>query len=311
MMRDELPGLVRVGPRVIQSDAEYAHLQAMRAASSTPWYVDVADPASLTEGRLAMNAMARAFPEFFYQARTLDSRAVGYLAAVPGYWGGGVQALPDLHYFMNNLRLGYRQMLALGLAHRGAQALPWSRRLVFDRMALALRDQRLEGANSLVIVSLAIDPDYQRMPLPALFFDAMKRAARNLALRHILAPFRPSGYGQFKALRNATHTVELFKEYCAMRGLDGFAADPWLRAVARHGVEFLRAEPRSHRVERTLANFERLRQTFKPDSWYSPEPDVWECGETPTWYVDRARGTVTSVEPNLWGRVRWDPSTHG
>lgn len=308
MMRDELPGLIRVGPRVIQTDAEFAHLQSMRAAGSTPWYVDTASATSLTEGRLAMNAVAQAFPEFFHQARTLDLRAVGYVATVPGYWGGGAQALPDLHYYLHNLRFAYRQMLSLGLAHRCGQAMPWTG-AAFRRIAATLREERLRGANSIVMVGIAIDREYSRMPMPSLFFDAVKRSARSLGLRHIIAPFRPAGYGQFKALKNATHSADLFKEYCAMRGLDGLAADPWLRSVARHGVEFLRAEPRSYRIERALVSFERLRHTFKPDSWYSPEPDVWECGETPTWYVDRARGTVTSVEPNLWGKLRWDPAS--
>jgi GNAT superfamily N-acetyltransferase len=307
MMRDELPGLIRVGPRVIQTDAEFAHLQAIRTASFTPWSVDVPGKASFTDGRVAMNAVARAFPEFFHQARTVDEQAVGYFATVPGYWGGSAQALPDLHYYSGNLHFGRRQMLALGLAHRSAQALPWTRG-AFDRLAAGMRRERLRGANAIVLVGMAIDPAFQGMQLPAMFFDAAKRSARSLGLRHIIAPFRPSGYGQYKALRNGTHSAELFKEYCLLRTLEGWPMDAWLRVVARHGAEFLRAELRSYRIERPLARFEQLRQSFKPGSWYSPEPDVWECGETPTWYVDRARGTVTSVEPSLWGRLRWDPT---
>lgn len=308
MMRDELPGLIRIGPRIIQTDAEFARLQTIRTAALTPWDVGSPSVTSLTEGRVALNAVAGAFPEFFYQARTIDDRAVGYFTAVPGYWGGAVQALPDLHYYHHNLRFDRRQMLALSLAHRSAQVLPWSRR-VFERLAGRLRHQRLNGANSMVVVAQAVDPDFQGVQqLPALFFEAVKRSARSLGLRHIIAPVRPGGYGQYKALRNTGHSAELFKEYCSLRNLENWPMDPWLRLLARQGAEFLRAEPRSLRIERPLASFERLRRSFKADSWYSPEPDVWECGETPTWYVDRARGMVTSVEPHLWGRLRWDPN---
>jgi GNAT superfamily N-acetyltransferase len=307
MMRDELPGLIRIGPRIIQTDAEFARLQALQAAALTPWDVAVASPSSPTEGRVALNAVARAFPEFFHQARTVDDRAVGCLATVPAYWGGSAQALPDLHYYEHNLRFSRRRTLALNLMHRSAQALPWTR-MAFDRAAAGLRRQRLHGANSIVLVGMAIDPEYQGLQLPALFFDAVKRSARSLGLRHIIAPVRPGGYGQYKALRNTGHSAELFKDYCTLRNLEGWPMDPWLRMLARQGAEFLRPEPRSVRIERPLAAFEHLRRSFKPDSWYSPEPDVWECGETPTWYVDRARGSVTSVEPNLWGRLRWDPN---
>ena len=77
-----------------------------------------------------------------------------------------------------------------------------------------------------------------------------------------------------------------------------------MRTVFRQGAEFVRIEPRSFRVARSIARFEEFRARFKPESWYSPTPDVWECGETPTWYVDRCKGAVVSVEPNIWGVIQ-------
>src|SRR5262245_37484449 len=120
MKREELPGLFRVGPRVIHSDDEFAHLQAIRTAGFTPWYVGTPSPTSLTEGRVALNAVAQAFPEFLHQARTQDGKVVGYSVTTPAYWGGAAQALSDLHYYNQALRFGRRQMTALSFAHRSA-----------------------------------------------------------------------------------------------------------------------------------------------------------------------------------------------
>ena len=305
MMPDELSDLVHIGTRVIRSDAEFAHMQAIRTAGFTPWYIDAHNPSSFTNGRVTMNAVAQAFPEFFHEARTGDNRAVGYLATIPGYWSGTIHTLSNLHDYRQGFRLGRRQIRQLGLAWRCAQAIP-ALRPAFDWLTTKLREELLVGANSIVLVAMTIDPEFQGMRLPTMFFDAVKRAARGLGLTHIIAPFRPVSYGQYKAIQQTTHSAELFNEYCALRDAQDLPVDPCLRAAARNGAEFLRPEPRSFTIERPLDKFERLRHTFNREQWYSPQPDIWECGETPTWYVDRARSVVTSVEPNLWGRLRLD-----
>ena len=71
--------------------------------------------------------------------------------------------------------------------------------------------------------------------------------------------------------------------------------------MVRLGARLLVPVERSFCIDHSLSRFERLRRDFKPGEWYSPWPDVWECGETCTWYVDRARRLVRSAEPNLWG----------
>ncbi len=302
MRHEALAGLVRISPRVIATDAEFAHMHAMRLAGFTPWYVDATPrPSSLREGRVTMNALAHAFPEFFHQARLVDNRAIGYFATIPGSWSGAAQALRDLDFYRRGF-LTRCEILELGMAWRCAQALP-ARHAAFDWLAAKLRAKRLASANSIVLVAMTIDPQFQGLRLPTLFFDAVKRAARSLGLCHVIGPFRPVSYGLYKAQRRAPHSSELFSEYCALRDVHGWPVDPWWRTVARNGAEFLRPEPRSLTVEHPLDTFERLRHTFQPERWYSPQPDVWECGETPTWYVDRARGLVASVEPNLWVRL--------
>ena len=71
----------------------------------------------------------------------------------------------------------------------------------------------------------------------------------------------------------------------------------------RQGARLVRPVPRSLAIKGSLAKFDRVRRSFRPNDWYSPAPDVWECGETCTWYVDRARKLAISVESNCWGII--------
>jgi hypothetical protein len=59
--------------------------------------------------------------------------------------------------------------------------------------------------------------------------------------------------------------------------------------------------PRALSQVRPLARFEAFKRRHRPDEWYSPAPDIWECGETCSWYIDRARRLAVSWEPNYWG----------
>ena len=131
----------------------------------------------------------------------------------------------------------------------------------------------------------------------------MQRKASELGMRYVISPFRPSAYGKYKAERQATHSSALFNDYCNLKTNEGLPKDPWLRSLAFQGAEFIKIEPRSVRVQHSLETFRMFKQRYKPEAWYSPMPDVWECGETPTWYVDRGLKVVISVEPNLWGRI--------
>jgi hypothetical protein len=291
-----------VEPRFFSDQREYEHWHEIRLRGFTEWYVGRTAPHSFRNGRHVANALARLFPEFLPQVRTDHGEPVAYLHTVPGFWCGDRQALHDLTYYEETLKFGDAKTLLLGTSFLIAQHLGMLR--LFDAAAAPFRSRKLSGANCIVLVAMTVDPAYQSMKLPSLLFSNVKEAARHFGMRYIVAPFRPNAYGQYKAERQAAHSTRLFEEYCTARNEHGLPRDPWMRTVFRQGAEFVRIEPRSFRVARSIARFEEFRERFKPGSWYSPTPDVWECGETPTWYVDRCKGEVVSVEPNIWGVIQ-------
>ena len=152
-----------------------------------------------------------------------------------------------------------------------------------------------------MFVGMGVAPEYQKQRIPSLLLREAQKTARRLGYDYVVGPFRPNGYGRYKAERRATHNRPLFEEYVSAKDAAGLPKDPWLRVLARHGARFLKLEPRSFSVAGTIPAFQSFRQRFRPDDWYSPATDVWECGETPTWYVDRCRKMVLAVEPNVWG----------
>ncbi|HKW91694.1 MAG TPA: hypothetical protein VJX92_07330 [Methylomirabilota bacterium] len=240
------------------------------------------------------------FPDFTYQVRTAEGKAVAYFNTVPGYWSGDPQALQDLHYYTDALKVSRRRAAQLGRLYF------WTVEVLnvpqlFERITRRFRESRLAGANCVVLVSIAVDPEYQRLQIPTMLITAARSTAKRLGLKYIVSPFRPSAYGSYKAERKAAHSSKLFEEYCSLKTEQGLPRDPWMRVLTRNGARFLRPEPRSYRVPGLIESFRRFQRTFKPESWYSPSADVWECGETPTWYVDPFRQQVLSVEPNIWG----------
>lgn len=295
----EDPGL-RVGPRHYRDAAEYRRSREIRIHGFTEWYVGPPRTPRDAFARLAANTRARLFPDHLLEVRTSEGRLVACLTAVPGYWSGAPEALHDLHYYDRTLDYSTpKSVLVNGLFLLTVELLGMGR--LFDRALARQRQRKTDGANAIILIGMAVDPEYRGRRIPSLLLTEVQRTAARLGLEHVVAPFRPNAYGKYKAARRAAHDPALFEEYCHQKDEEGWPQDPWLRVVARHGARFLRPEPRSFTVGGTLAAFEAFRDRHKSQCWYSPSPDVWECGETPTWYVDRCRKLVLSVEPNLWG----------
>lgn len=293
------------GPRFFRDQGEYERWHQIRVLGFTEWSVGRTVGPGFRNSRHVANAKARLFPEFLYQVRTDEGKAVAYLNTVPAFWAGDRQALHDLNYYDDTLQFGRAQTLLLGSSFLVASRLGMLP--LFDAATAAYRNRKLAGVNCVVLVGMTVEPAYHGQGIPSILFSALKDAARRLGVKCILGPFRPNAYGQYKAERHVAHSNGLFEEYCTARSPEGLPRDPWMRAVFRQGVEFLRIEPRSVRVVRSIEEFESFRRRFKPESWYSPTADVWECGETPTWYLDRCRGRAVSVEPNIWGVIPVPP----
>lgn len=168
--------------------------------------------------------------------------------------------------------------------------------------------------STLVLLSVSVRPDRLGEGLASALVDRARSLALDRGLDHVISPFRPSGFGTAKAAGTATS----FAEHCAATRPDGLPIDPWLRVLRRKGAHPLKVAPAAMVVSATLDEVERWR-TESPDRWRKVDStvafaegigrsdgeriEIWECGETGTWYLDVAEGRATYIEDNLWGEV--------
>ncbi|SRR6266571_1880908 len=153
------------------------------------------------------------------------------------------------------------------------------------------------NGNTLCLLSSAIDPTVQGKRLAPQLIEGMKAVAKELRVDHLIGPFRPSGYGEYKL----EHGLIDFSKYCNMTREDGQLLDPWLRSAVRLEMKPLRIEERSMVVEVPRSTFEEYRETYYLQKWKQIEPGQWECGETGSWFV---RGDhAVYIEPNIWGEL--------
>lgn len=181
-----------------------------------------------------------------------------------------------------------------------------------------LGDVSASDGDTMVMLSVSVHPSHRGEGVPARLVETARRVAGDLGLDHLISPFRPSGYGRHKAEGGPID----FAAYVASTRDDGLPADPWLRVLTRLGMTPLGICARAMVVEATPEAVDRWRATYDPTSWVrvegeraatlraglsdlwpGHEPEVWECGETGTWFVDRVGGRAWYVEDNLWGEV--------
>lgn len=297
-MTEELE--VTCGPRYFHNEEEYQRWCEVRSLGFTEWYLPRRMPWSYASNRHTANCKAAVFPEFLHEMRTTDGTVVGYLETVPGYWSGEPEALQNLEYVDQAFRFGKFKLAMLTWCY--LIAVEWLRMpKLFEPLAKKVRAMRLTGANAVFLESISIAPEYRQHKLPPRLIESAKAAARGLGFRYVAAPFRPNAYGKYKAARRSCSSAALFQEYCNLRDENQLPIDPWLRTVVRLGARLVRPEPRSFAVQHPISTFEEFRRTYRPADWYSPGKDIWECGETCTWYIDYARRIAFSVEPNCWG----------
>ncbi len=300
-----------VGARRFKDRGEYHEWLEIRSAGFSPWYVESEPSRRGPWARYAANAEAALFPDFHLQLRDDAGHPVGYLKTVPTYWSGEPSSLHTYEYVNEALTIGSPTKRA---------AVVWSYTLLvewlgqealWEQLAQRIRRQKMDGANAICLLAMAVDPAARGQGLPGLLMQRAKDAAAHLGYRYVISPFRPTAYGAYKAERGLAHSRDLFAEYCAATRPDGKPLDPWLRRTVALGARLVRPVDRSFVIHGTLERFDALRETYRPDDWYSPATDVWECGETCTWYVDRARNSAMSVEPNCWGVIDIEPEGAG
>lgn len=182
----------------------------------------------------------------------------------------------------------------------------------------SIADAHDPEGNTMVFLSSSVHPEQRgRGVLPGLIEDAGALAAR-LGLDHLIGPFRPNGFGAAKA---AGGSVD-FAAYVEARQASGLPVDPWLRTVSRLGARWLGIAARAMTVTVSVDEFDELRSSYEPSRWFRLDParadlliarsspevvgavdEVWECGETGSWFVDHAAGRASYVEDNVWGEL--------
>jgi GNAT superfamily N-acetyltransferase len=151
--------------------------------------------------------------------------------------------------------------------------------------------------NTLDIMSISVDPDMQGKGLATILFNELINIAQELEVEHLIASFRPCGFGSFKVKSG----LIAFDEYCKITTEDGLPRDPWLRIATRYGMVPLRIERSAISVEVSLKQFEEWKETYNPENWTQNEKDQWECGEAGVWTIKGNKAKY--VEPNLWGEI--------
>lgn len=200
---------------------------------------------------------------------------------------------------------------------------------------LTYEDSFEPNGNTLALMSISVNPKARgRGIYRSLIRDAQDYARKN-NLQHLIGDFRPSGFGVYKR-----HTGDFdFIKYCHNKRnenlqpplfgpiktkKDNQPQDPWLRAVKRLGMEELKPDARAMVVHAHADELDKYMQTYRPENWWKvtnaeqikylldwhqPHLDlehvveVWECGETGTWYVDPINDEAVYIESNLWGEL--------
>lgn len=175
------------------------------------------------------------------------------------------------------------------------------------------------SGNALALLSTSVHPTARGHGVGRDLIGAAVAWARDAGLDHVIGPFRPSGFGAHKAATGDLDPVP----YCAARRADGTPVDPWLRSLAGMGMVPLKVVDGAMVVVLALDEVAALRTSHRPELWWTvldarsvadlvgrhrhlglgDVDEVWECGETGSWLVERTAGIATYVEPNLWGCI--------
>lgn len=167
---------------------------------------------------------------------------------------------------------------------------------------------------------MSVRPDAKGAHLPDVLINVSKELSKKEKIEHIVGDFRPSDYGAYKTERGDPG----FRKYCEALREDGFPIDGWLRALKRQGVNLLAIDHRAMVVPATVTEFEEYRKQYNPGQWrevkdtqtvnmklkeHSPEielekvDEIWECGQTGTWYANLETSKAVYIESNYFGAI--------
>lgn len=162
-----------------------------------------------------------------------------------------------------------------------------------------LAKAHVPDGNTLVLLSMNIDPKYQGKHLSGRLIDEAKKLVQKEDMDYIISPFRPLHYGMYKLARGYVDLAD----YAKILNEDGFPVDPWFRSVIKNNGELLSVCEESMTVKVPIEQFESYKKNYNPQLWVKVSRGRWECGEAGDWSVDKKTGIATYKEDNYWGIV--------
>ena len=137
----------------------------------------------------------------------------------------------------------------------------------------------------LCALALSVGPEQQGRHLSSFMLNAMRDAARNVGLRSVIAPVRPT--------LKAKYPLIAIERYVEWRRGDGSHFDPWVRIHERVGGEILAPAPDSMRIDAPVADWQDWAGMQFPEDGDYIVPGML----APLVVSD---GVGTHVEPNVW-----------
>jgi hypothetical protein len=157
----------------------------------------------------------------------------------------------------------------------------------------------ISSGDTLVLMSMNVDPHHQGKGHPAKLIKAAKELANDSEVKQLLGSFRPSGYGEACIQEGV---VLPFWEYCQSVRDDGMPVDPWLRNLKRNGgISIISEDPSAMEVEVSLEDFAYFKESYKPEKWVELELGKIACGETGFWQIHDDKAVYR--ESNVWGII--------
>lgn len=145
------------------------------------------------------------------------------------------------------------------------------------------------GANALCALVIMVPPAAQGRGASRIALQGMLSIASRHGLDALIAPVRPNWKDRYP--------LTPIERYAAWRREDGLPFDPWLRVHARLGAAILKSEPRSLRIEGTVAEWEEwVAMSFPESADY-----VFPGGLAPV-RIDCEQDVGRYWEPNVWMR---------
>lgn len=181
-------------------------------------------------------------------------------------------------------------------------------------------ESHIANGNTIALLSMSIREDKKGEKLATRVIRELRSRFSGSDVEHIIGDFRPSGFGAYKSETGKLN----FGEYVSELRDDGLPVDPWLRALTRLGVNISKIDKKAMVVEASMQEFTEYQQTYEPEKWWQVQDhndveeliewhnpmeqlenvdEVWECGETGSWYIDRENDRAVYIESNIWGEI--------